>query len=109
VHARTITLSVLTGIRSLNSEVPNSFYLYQNYPNPFNPSTNIRFDIAKTGLVKLTVYDITGRKVEELLNSNYNAGKYSFNFDASNYATGVYFYKLETPQYTSIRKMILVK
>ena len=100
---------MLTGISSISSEVPNSFYLYQNYPNPFNPSTNIRFDLAKTGIVKLTVYDITGRKVEELLNSNYNAGKYSFNFDASNYATGVYFYKLETPQYTNIKKMVLIK
>ena len=89
--------------------MPNTFYLYQNYPNPFNPTTNIRIDLAKSGLVKLTVYDITGRKVDELLNSNYNAGKYSFNFDASNYATGVYFYKLETPQYTNIKKMVLIK
>lgn len=109
VHSRTINLSVITGINGYSNEVPDNFYLYQNYPNPFNPNTNIKFDLARSGNVKLTVYDITGKSVAELLNSNYTAGTYSYDFDASNYATGVYFYKLETPQYTSIRKMILVK
>ncbi len=95
VHVRTISMDIQpNGIIRNSHDIPEKFYLYQNYPNPFNPSTNIRFDIAKPGLVKLVVYDITGRQVAELVNGNYDAGKYTFNFDASNIATGVYFYKL---------------
>jgi len=110
IHVRTVTLTVTPlGITSIGNSVPGKFYLYQNYPNPFNPSTEIVFDIAKAGNVKLTVYDISGRKVAELLNTAYNPGKYMEHFDASNYASGVYFYKLETPEYTSIRKMMLIK
>jgi len=97
------------GIHTISNEVPETFYLYQNYPNPFNPTTNIRFDISKAGNVKLAVYDIAGRQVSELINGNYNAGKYTYDFNAQNLATGVYFYRLETPEFTSIRKMILVK
>lgn len=111
LHTRTV--SILTnnviGIHTISNEVPESFYLYQNYPNPFNPTTNIRFDISKQGNVKLAVYDIAGRQVAELINSNYNAGKYTFDFNAQNLATGVYFYRLETPEYTAIKKMILIK
>jgi len=111
LHTRTV--SILTnnviGIHTISNEVPESFYLYQNYPNPFNPTTNIRFDISKQGNVKLAVYDIAGRQVAELINGNYNAGKYTFDFNAQNLATGVYFYRLETPEYTAIKKMILIK
>ncbi|MBE2217642.1 MAG: T9SS type A sorting domain-containing protein [Ignavibacteria bacterium] len=110
VHVRTLTINVGAVAISMNgNEVPEKFFLYQNYPNPFNPTTNIKFDISKGGMVKLAVYDIAGKQVAELLNANYNAGKYNFDFNASDFASGVYFYKLETPDYTSIRKMILVK
>jgi hypothetical protein len=111
IHKRTFTFYAdpTIGISNINSEIPREFYLYQNFPNPFNPKTNIRFDIAKSGLVKLKVFDITGREVAQLLNKEYNAGKYIFDFDASNYASGVYFYKLETPGFVSIKKMILIK
>ena len=109
VHARTITMSVLTGITQFNNEIPEKFYLYQNFPNPFNPSTQIRFDIAKAGNVKIAVYDLTGKKVSELVNQNYEAGKYIVNYNASDLASGVYFYKIETADYTSIKKMILIK
>lgn len=110
IHKRTITVNVNpVGIVTLGNEVPEKFYLYQNYPNPFNPTTNIKFDISKGGMVKLAVYDIAGKQVAELVNANYNAGKYNFDFNASSFASGVYFYKLETPDYTNIRKMILVK
>ncbi len=108
-HARTISMSVLTGITQFNNEIPEKFYLYQNFPNPFNPSTQIRFDIAKAGNVKISVYDLTGRKVSELVNQNYDAGKYIVDFNATDFASGVYFYKIETEDYTSIKKMILIK
>ncbi|MGA2667418.1 MAG: T9SS type A sorting domain-containing protein [Ignavibacteria bacterium] len=109
IHMRTISLTVITGINLIGSEVPIDFKLYQNYPNPFNPTTQIRFDLAKAGIVKLSVYDINGRLVQTLLNTNYSAGKYNAEFDAKNFSSGIYFYKLETPDYTSIKKMILVK
>lgn len=111
LHTRTVSIFTnnVIGINTIGNEVPESFYLYQNYPNPFNPSTNIRFDISKQGNVKLAVYDIAGRQVAELINGNYSAGKYNYDFNAQNLATGVYFYRLETPGYTAIKKMILVK
>jgi hypothetical protein len=111
VHTRTI--SILTnnviGISTIGNEVPTDFYLYQNFPNPFNPNTNIRFDISLSGNVKLKIFDITGKEVTELINAEYAPGKYNYDFNAGNLASGIYFYKLETPGYVSIRKMILVK
>jgi Secretion system C-terminal sorting domain len=111
VHQRNITLLInnVIGISTISNEVPNEFYLYQNFPNPFNPNTNIRFDISKAGSVKLRIFDITGKEVSELINSNYAPGKYNYDFSAGNLASGIYFYKLETPGFVSIRKMVLVK
>jgi hypothetical protein len=109
VHKRTINLTVLTGISQYNNEVPNSFYLYQNFPNPFNPATNIRFDIAKAGHVKISVFDVTGKQVAELVNGEYSTGKYIADFDAKELSSGIYFYKLETADYVNVKKMILVK
>ena len=110
VHSRTIPLTVNpVGLSSNENEIPKDFYLYQNYPNPFNPSTHIRFDLAKSGFVTLDVYDITGRKVTELVNENLNAGKHNAEFNASELSSGIYFYRIVTPEFTSIRKMILVK
>lgn len=94
-------------------EIPVSFNLYQNYPNPFNPSTKIRFDLPANSNInaslKLTVYDITGKAVKELLNTTYTAGKWEVDFDASSLATGTYFYRIEAGDYTAISKMVLVK
>lgn len=109
VHYRPISMSVITGIGITSNEIPDHFYLYQNYPNPFNPATQIRFDIAKAGLVKLSVYDITGKKVADIVNESMEAGKHIANFDASNISSGVYFYRIDAPGFTSIRKMILIK
>ncbi len=110
VHQRTISLTVTPiGLSSNENDVPKEFYLYQNFPNPFNPTTQIRFDIAKAGLVNMSVYDITGRKISDILNENLSAGKHRIDFNASNLSSGVYFYRIETPDFTSIKKMILVK
>ncbi len=110
-HQRNINLIVnnVFGIEPISNELPSSFYLYQNYPNPFNPATNIRFDLAKSGHVKLVVYDITGKEVARLADGVYNAGKYEADFNASNFSSGVYFYKIETPDFVGIKKMILIK
>ncbi len=111
VHQRTITLLInnVIGISTLGNEIPASFYLFQNYPNPFNPNTNIRFDISRSGNVKLRIFDITGKEVSELINGEYSPGKYNYDFSAGNLASGIYFYKLETPDFMSVRKMTLVK
>lgn len=111
VHRRTPQIRILPpiGIVNLGTEVPEKFSLHQNYPNPFNPVTNIKFDLAKTGLVKLTIYDVTGKVVAELVNGVYNAGSYKYDYNASNLASGIYFYRLETPDFTDVKKMMLVK
>jgi hypothetical protein len=88
---------------------PSVYSLEQNYPNPFNPSTKINFSIAEGGLVKLSVYNLLGQEVMNLLNENKEAGNHSVEFNASSLTSGVYFYKIETLQFTQTRKMILSK
>ncbi|MGH2574768.1 MAG: T9SS type A sorting domain-containing protein, partial [Ignavibacteria bacterium] len=110
LHRRNITLTVAPiGIHSNSNEIPKDYYLYQNYPNPFNPATYIRFDIPKAGFVKLTVYDISGKEVSVLVFQNLQAGKHTVDFSGDNLSSGIYFYKIETQDFTSIRKMIVLK
>ena len=99
----------IVGIQSNSSIVPVRFELNQNYPNPFNPGTTISFSIPYSSIVKLNVYDITGREVKSLLNQNIQAGSYNYYFDGSNLASGVYYYKLDTEKNSEIKKMILLK
>lgn len=99
----------LTGVANISNNTPGKFLLHQNYPNPFNPVTNIKFEIPKTGLVKLTVFDITGKVIDRLVDGELSAGTYNADFNASSLSSGAYFYKLETEGFTDIKKMILVK
>ncbi len=92
-----------------NSQVPMHYNLSQNYPNPFNPSTEIRFQIANSGLVTLKIYDVLGREVKTLVNEYKPAGIYNIKFDASNFPSGVYFYKLTSKNFSTVKKMILLK
>lgn len=98
-----------TGITQINNNIPNKFALYQNYPNPFNPSTKIKFDIPKSSLVTLRIYDITGREVSKAVGQQLNAGTYSYEWNASGLSSGVYFYKLRTEGYAEVKKMLLLK
>lgn len=97
-----------TGIGN-NFNAPNGFNLAQNYPNPFNPSTTIEFQIDSPGFVNLTIYDALGRKIRVLVNEERSAGKYSVIFDASDLASGMYFYRLSDSGKLMIKKMILLK
>ena len=97
------------GITSSGNEIPLVFALYQNYPNPFNPSTKIKFDLPVSSAVKMVVFDVLGREVTTLVNSNMQAGSYEVEFNASDYPTGIYFYKIEANGFTSVRKMALIK
>lgn len=103
------SLSEVIGIQPISTEVPDKYSLFQNYPNPFNPSTKIKFDIKKSGLVKLMVYDILGKEVTTLVNEKLSAGSYETYFDGVNFTSGIYFYRIETGDYSEVKRMIFVK
>jgi hypothetical protein len=94
---------------SVEVEIPLEFALEQNYPNPFNPSTIIKYSTAEDGFVKLSVYNLLGEEVASLVNENQKAGRYEVTFNAANYSSGIYLYRLEISNYSSIKKMLLVK
>lgn len=104
-----IRVYVPIGIKPISNTVPENFKLFQNYPNPFNPTTVINFQIPKSSYVTLVVYDGMGRKIKTLVNENELPGAYSVNFDATEFSSGIYFYKLETQYHSETKKMILVK
>jgi hypothetical protein len=90
--------------------IPVTFHLGQNYPNPFNPTTEIEFGIVRGGHTTLTVFDITGREVAKLIDNDLTPGIYQANFDAGvNRPSGVYIYRLDAPEGTITKKMILMK
>ncbi len=97
----------------LSSEViigtPNRFRLNQNYPNPFNPTTKINFELPNSGFITLSIFDISGREVKQLVNETKPAGYYSVVFDAKGLSSGAYFYKLTGDNFSDTKKMVLVK
>jgi hypothetical protein len=102
--------SIITDIRDVDGiSVPTNFSLKQNYPNPFNPSTVISFSLPKAENVTLKIYNILGSEITTLLNEELNAGNYSIDFNASNLASGTYFYKINAGNFTEVRKMNLIK
>ncbi len=96
------------GVRILPS-TPNAFALAQNYPNPFNPATNLQFTIGSTQAVSLKVYDLLGREVSTLVHEKLNPGSYTIPWNASSFASGVYFYRLESGSFVETKKMVLMK
>jgi hypothetical protein len=98
-------------LTSINNEVENitNFNLYQNYPNPFNPVTNIKFDLKESSFVTLKIYDAAGKEVQTLLNSRLIAGQHSYNWNAENFSSGVYFYKITAGSFSDIKKMLFIK
>lgn len=97
----------LTGIQ--NNSIPAEYRLMQNYPNPFNPQTNITFEIPLSGKVRISVTDLLGREVSEITNGFMNAGKHQVVFDGAGFASGVYFYKIESGKFIDTKKMVLIK
>jgi hypothetical protein len=102
---------VSTLITSIDPEasIPDDYSLSQNYPNPFNPTTKINFDIPKQSYVKLVIYDLLGMEVSTLVNSQLNPGRYSAEWNGSDLASGMYFYKIEAGSFSQIKKMVLIK
>ncbi len=90
-------------------EIPAEFALEGNYPNPFNPTTAISYQLPAVSFVNLTVYDVTGRQVAELVNGWRDAGVHEVTFDGSGYASGVYIYRLSAAEFELSGKMVLMK
>ncbi|HLT23485.1 MAG TPA: T9SS type A sorting domain-containing protein [Ignavibacteria bacterium] len=109
IHTKIGGDSTFTNIHQLSSEIPSEYILYQNYPNPFNPTTNINYELRIKSKVKLTIYDISGRTVQVLVNHLQAPGMYQYTFNGADITSGIYFYKLETENYTDTKKMMLVK
>ncbi len=111
---RTTNGGGFTGFEPINNELPKAFSLSQNYPNPFNPNTKIKFDISsnvksETSNVKLVVFDILGQEVTTLVNEQLQSGTYEVEWDAANFPSGVYYYKLSASDYTETKKMVFLK
>lgn len=105
-----ITISQQTvGIENISSEVPDSYSIHQNYPNPFNPVTNIKFEIPKNDFVNLTVFDALGREVAVLVNENLTPGVYNYKFNAANIASGVYYYRIKSSDFSAVKRMVVIK
>jgi len=92
-----------------NKTIAQHYQLYQNYPNPFNPGTTIGYNLAVNSDVKLSIYDISGQKVTTLVSERQHAGYHQINWDASQLASGIYYYHLRTENYSEMKKMILLK
>lgn len=104
------TLSYLTlTLSDISHPGPLVFELQQNYPNPFNPATTIEFSLPTTEFVNLRVYDSVGKEVARLINEQVPPGNYKYTWDASDFASGVYYYKIEAGNYTQSRRLILLK
>lgn len=104
----TAVVPLPTGIKE-NAKMPLQFNLGQNFPNPFNPTTTIEYSIARDGLVNLSIYNILGQKVVTLVNEYKKTGNYKNTFDASRFSSGVYYYRLESNNKISVKKMVFLK
>ncbi|MBM4158313.1 MAG: T9SS type A sorting domain-containing protein, partial [Ignavibacteria bacterium] len=99
----------LVNITSNENKVPESFHLYQNYPNPFNSQTTIEFDITEAENYRLEIFDVIGRKQEEILNEQLNKGKYKIQYFADKLSSGIYFYRLSSFNKSYTKTFLLIK
>jgi len=97
------------GITQNSSGIPSNYSLYQNSPNPFNPHTKIKFDLSYKSIARISLFNIQGKEITILVNNEMDAGSYSVDWDATNYPSGVYFYKLTAGKFSETKKMILIK
>jgi hypothetical protein len=112
-NAKLSALEIRQGTGGVNepdhTKIPKDYFLGQNYPNPFNTITHIRYGIPKEAQVRINLYNISGQKVDVLVDKRQEAGYYSIDFNAENLASGIYFYKIETNDFSRTKKMILIK
>lgn len=103
------TIDLITGVEEKQADIPTEFDLSQNYPNPFNPVTLIKYQVPNTSHVSIKVFDLTGQEVATLVNQVKEVGTYEINFDARNLASGVYLYRMIAGDFTSVRKLNVLK
>jgi hypothetical protein len=108
VYTAQIT-TIPVGIQPITGIIPSEFKVEQNYPNPFNPSTSIIYYLPEKQDVSISIYDILGRNIYSQFYLNQNSGKHEFKWDASQFSSGIYFYKLSAGRYSSTMKMTLLK
>ena len=105
-----VTVNLPSSISDLADHRPDNFVLKQNYPNPFNPTTTIRYELPRSSIVVLTIYDMLGREILTLVNERQKPGRYAVNFDASKLVSGIYFYKLQSgSDFVEIKKMLALR
>ncbi len=104
-----ITNGTATGTGNPLTLLPDKYELSQNYPNPFNPATKINFSLPKQSFVTFRVFDITGREISKLVNQTLGAGYHTVDFIASEFASGVYFYRIEASDFVATKRMVLLK
>ncbi|MDZ7797036.1 MAG: T9SS type A sorting domain-containing protein [Candidatus Marinimicrobia bacterium] len=92
-----------------NDIVPHSYSLEQNYPNPFNPTTSFSYTLHEANNVTISIFDLTGRKIETIVDDYQQAGTYLMQWDASEYSSGIYLYRLSTNDFTTTKKMLFMK
>jgi len=111
----TLGVNASAAVLSINGELfPDVFALHQNYPNPFNPVTTLRYDLPDNGYVTIIIYDMLGREVKTLINQTQDAGYRSIIWNATNdygkpVSAGIYLYQIQTGEYISTKKMVLLK
>jgi len=104
-----VIITPSTGINEKENLIPTEYTLKQNYPNPFNPSTTIEFSIPKSEFVTLKIYNLLGQEVVTLVSDKLVPDHYKYIWDATNYSSGIYFYKLEAGSFIQVQKLILIK
>ncbi|MCD6564651.1 MAG: T9SS type A sorting domain-containing protein, partial [Bacteroidales bacterium] len=108
-NSNVIHVTTPNSIDLLNNCIPDKYFLYCNFPNPFNPTTSISYDIPEKSNVKITILDISGRVVENLVDKTQEPGHYQISWDASGHPVGVYLYRITAGQFTDVKKCILLK
>lgn len=101
--------NISISVKEIKAVIPTKYNINQNYPNPFNPTTNIIFAIPNLSDVKIAVYDISGKEIEVLVNEQIQAGTYQTDWNASNYASGVYFARIQAEEFQKTIKMTVLK
>jgi len=111
-----VGLDIINPVNNLTLNIPDNFILNQNYPNPFNATTNINFFNNKKSFIIIKIYNILGKEIETLTNKEFQRGEYSLTWNANNYSSGVYIYKIEVVDptgkkgdYVNVKKMLLIK
>ena len=115
IRAEVDSANALSSDEEFDLKLPTSYALHQNYPNPFNPVTTISFSLIADGMANISIYDVAGKKVKNLLGQRLVSGNHSIKYDAANLPSGMYFYSITVnglqgePIFSSTKKMILMK